>query len=112
MAEHASPFVWSVSGQMLAPIIWVGTTTTSGGTWSLDYTAAGFISAPYVTATAVLSAANVYDRAFASLSGPPTTTGVSGYAVRGANMLILGSSVRTVPDGTVIHVIAIGDTFA
>lgn len=112
MAEHPSPFVWNTSGQMLGPIIWVGTTTTSGGAWSMDYTAAGFISAPYVMVTAQLSSANVYDRAFASIGSAPTATGCSGYAVRGANLLVLGPTVRTVPDGTVVHVIAIGETVA
>jgi len=111
MAEHPSPFVWNSTGQMLAPIIWVGTTTTSSGAWSIDYTAAGFVSAPYVECSAVLSSGNVFDRAFASLSTDPTTTGVSGVAVRGANLLVLGPTVRTVPDVTKIQVIAIGDTF-
>lgn len=112
MAEHPSPFVWSVAGQMLAPVIWVGTATCTSGAWSIDYTAAGFVSAPYVSATPILGSSNVYDRAFASLSGTPSVTGASGYAVRGANLLVLGPTVRTVPDGTVIHVIAIGETLA
>jgi len=109
--EHPAAFVWQGSSQLLAPLIWIGTATTSGGTWSVDYTAAGFVSAPVVTATAQLSSANVYDRAEASLSSAPTTTAASGYGVRWANLAILGSTARTVPDGTVIHVTAIGETF-
>lgn len=111
MAEHPSPFVWNTAGQLLGPIVWVGTAITTGGAWTIDYTAAGFVSTPNVVATPVLNTANVYDRAFVSLSATPGTTSASGYAVRGANMLILGSSVRTVPDGTVIQVIAIGETY-
>jgi len=110
--EHPAAFVWSGNAQLMAPMIWVGTATTTGGTWSVDYTSAGFVSAPVVQATAVLSAANVYDRAWATLSTAPTTTAVSGYGLRAANLLALGSTARTVPDGTVVHVVAIGETFS
>ncbi len=112
MSAHINPYVYGPAGLMNGPNIWVGTTTTSGGAWTVDYSAAEFISAPMVVATPVLNSTNVYDRAFASLSGTPSTTGASGYAVRGANLLVLGATVRTVPDGTVIHVIAIGETSA
>jgi predicted DNA-binding transcriptional regulator AlpA len=112
MAEHLSPFVWNTAGQMLAPIIWVGTTTTTGGVWSIDYTSAGFISAPYVVATTQLSSANVYDRSAASLSTAPSTTTAAGYGVRWANLLVLGATARNVPDGTAVQVIAIGETFS
>lgn len=110
-SEHPAAFVWSGNAQLRSPLIWIGTTTTNGGAWSVDFTQAGFVSAPVVTATAQLSSANVYDRAVADLSTAPTTTGAAGYAIRGSNMLVLGSSVRTVPDGTVIQVTAIGETF-
>lgn len=111
-SEHPAAFVWQGSAQLLAPIIWIGTATTSGGTWSVDYSAAGFVSTPVVQATAVLSSANVYDRAWATLSTAPTSTGCAGYGLRGANLLALGSTTRTVPDGTVIHIVAIGETFS
>ena len=110
-AEHPAAFVWSGNAQLRAPIIWIGTTTTSGGAWSVDYSQAGFISAPQVTATAQLSDADVYDRAAASLSTAPTTTGAAGYGIRWINLALLGSTARTVPDGTVIQVMAIGETF-
>ena len=111
-AEHPAAFVWQGSAQLMAPIIWIGTATTSGGTWSVDYSAAGFVSAPVVQATAVLSSANVYDRAWATLSTAPTNTGCAGYGLRGANLLALGATTRTVPDGTTIQVVAIGETFS
>lgn len=112
-AEHPSPFVRREGDaeNLLAPMIYTATTTTTGGAWSLDYTEIGFVSAPTVIATAQLSAANVYDRAWADLSTAPTTTSCAGYGLRGANLAILGATTRTVPDGTVIHVIAIGETF-
>lgn len=110
--EHPAPYVWQGANQLLSPLIWIGTTTVTGGAWSIDYSAAGFTAAPIVEAIAILSSANVYDRAFTSLSGTPTTTSASGYAVRGANLLVLGPTVRTVPDGTVIHIIAIGETYS
>lgn len=110
MSDHIA--VWGVnsSGIMNGPVVWSGTTTTSGGAWSVDYTAAGFIIAPVVQATLVLNASNVYDRGFASLSGAPSTTAASGYGVRGANLALLGPTTRTVPDGTVVMVIAVGET--
>jgi len=111
MSDHIAVWGYDLNGIMDGPMIWVGKATVSGGTWSVDYTAAGFTEAPIVHATCLLNSANVYDRGFASLSGAPTTTSASGYAVRGANLLVLGPTVRTVPDGTVIHVIAIGETF-
>lgn len=111
-AEHPAAFVWQGSAQLLSPMIWLGTATCSGGSWTIDYTSAGFTSSPTVLPTAILNSSNVYDRAFASLSGTPTTTSASGYAVRGANLLVLGPTVRTVPDGTVIQVVAIGETYS
>jgi len=96
------------SGCLDAAMIWIGSTTTTGGAWSIDYSAAGFGNAPKVLPIPELSAANVYDRAFCSLSAAPTSTGAAGYAVRGANLLVLGPTVRTIPDGTTIHIIAIG----
>ncbi|MNY25600.1 hypothetical protein D3C86_1593940 [compost metagenome] len=111
--EHPSPFVRKEgdSENLLAPMIYIGTTTTSGGTWTIDYTEVGFVSAPVVVATLLLNDSDVYDRSAASLSGAPTTTSASGYGVRWANLTLLGSTARTVPDGTVVHVIAIGETF-
>lgn len=109
--EHPAPFVWQGANQLSAPIIWIGTTTTTAGVWSVDYAAAGFVSTPIVEAIPVLNSADSFDRAFASLSNPPSLTGAGGYAIRGANLLVLGPTVRTVPDGTVIHVMAIGETY-
>lgn len=111
MAEHISVWGTDSNGIMEGPMIWVGKTTTSGGAWSVDYSAAGFLETPVVTATVQLTASNIYDRGFASLSSAPTTSGAAGYAVRGANLLVLGPTTRTVPDGTVVHIIAIGETF-
>lgn len=111
MAEHITVWGCDLNGTMEGPLLWVGTTTTTGGAWSVDYTAAGFLEAPYVSATLLLAGSNVYDRGFASLSAAPTLTGASGYGVRGANLALLGATTRTVPDGTVVHVIAIGETF-
>lgn len=110
MSDHVAVWAYNSNGIMDGPVIWIGTTTTSGGTWSVDYTAAGFIEAPVVQATILLNSSNVYDRAAASLSGAPSTTAASGYGTRWANLALLGSTARTVPDGTVVHVTAIGET--
>lgn len=92
----------------LLPVkIWVGSTTTTSGEWTIDYTAAGFTSPPAVIPTAQLSDTDVYDRGWASLSSSPTSTSASGYGLRGANLALLGPTVRTVPDDTVISVVAI-----
>lgn len=111
MAEHISVWGTDTNGIMEGPMIWVGTTTTSSGAWSVNYSAAGFTEAPVIQATLILNSSNVYDRGWASLSANPTTTGASGYGVRGQNLLVLGPTTRTVPDGTVVHVVAIGETF-
>ena len=110
IGEHPAAYVWKGDAQMLSPIIWVGTATTTGGIWSVDYSAAGFASPPIVTPTAQLSTANTYDRADASLSTAPTNTTAAGYATRGSNLLVLGPTTRNVPDGTLIHVMVIGET--
>lgn len=111
MADHITVWGFDTNGIMDGPIIWVGTTTTSGGAWAVDYTAVGFTELPVVMATLLLADTDVYDRGFASLSSAPTLTGATGYGVRGANLALLGATTRTVPDGTVVHVIAIGETF-
>ena len=110
-AEHPAAYVWRNGAQLRSPIIWIVTTTTTSGNWSVDFTEAGFINAPVVTATLQLLDTDVYDRGFASTSSAPTATSAVGYAVRGANLAILGSTQRTVPDGTMVHVMAIGETF-
>lgn len=109
MSDHIAVWGYDSNGIMDAPVVWVGKTTTSGGAWSVDYSAVGFTEVPVVQATLLLTSANVYDRGWASLSAAPTLTGASGYGVRGTNLLALGPTVRTVPDGTVVHVIAIGE---
>lgn len=109
--EHPAAFVWQGNAQLRAPLIWIGTAVTSGGAWTVDYTQAGFVSAPVVTATLQLQDADVYDRGAASLSTAPTTTTASGYGVRWANLALLGSTARTVPDGTIVSVVAIGETY-
>jgi len=96
------------SGWIDAPKVWIGSTTTTSGAWSIDYTSAGFDNVPKILPIPELSAANVYDRAFCSLSTAPTSTAAAGYAMRGANLLVLGPTIRTIPDGTTIHIIAIG----
>lgn len=112
MAEHIAVWGRDTNGMMDGPTIWIGTTTTSGGTWSVDYSAAGFIEAPIVHPTLILNSANVYDRGFASLSGTPSTTSASGYGIRGANLALLGPTTRIVPDGTVVQIMAVGETSA
>ena len=109
MSDHIAVWGYDSNGIMDRPLIWKGTATTSGGAWTVDYSVAGFTEAPAVHATLILSSGNVYDRGWASLSGTPTTTGASGYGVRGTNLLVLGPTVRTVPDGTVVMITAIGE---
>lgn len=108
MTKRPFTMICNDAGCFDEAMIWVGSTTTTGGAWTVNYSAAGFDSAPKVLPIPELSAANVYDRAFASLSTAPTSTEAAGYALRGANLALLGPTVRTVPDGTTIHIIAIG----
>lgn len=111
MTDHIGVWGYDVNGLMDGPMIFIGTTTTSSGVWSIDYSGVGFTEAPMVTATLILADTDVYDRGFASMNATPTTTGASGYGLRGQNIVVGGSSLRTVPDGTVVHIIAIGETF-
>lgn len=111
MSDHIAVWGHDANALMSGPVLWTGKTTTTGGAWSVDYTGAEFIEAPVVVATLLLNDADVYDRGFASLSAAPTTTTAVGYGVRGANLALLGATTRTVPDGTVVHVMALGETF-
>lgn len=105
---HSAINLFTSGGLANISKVWVGTTTTTGGEWSVDYTAAGFADVHIVLPTAQLEETNVFDRGFASLSSEPTLTSASGYGLRGANLLALGSTLRAVPDGTTIHVVALG----
>lgn len=111
MSDHIATWSHDANGLMAGPLLWTGTTTTTGGAWSVDFTGAEFLQPPVVVATLLLNDADVYDRGFASLSAAPTTTTAQGYGVRGANLLAVGATLRTVPDGTVVHVLALGETF-
>lgn len=108
MNARPFPLVYNGTSPEDSPKIWYGKTTTTAGAWSVDYTNAGFTSPPTVFSNAQLADTDVFDRAFASLSTSPTTTTASGYGLRGANLLSLGETLRTAPDGTVIHIMAIG----
>lgn len=111
MTDHIGAWGYDINGLMDGPMIFIGTTTTTGGAWSIDYSSVGYTEAPMVSATLILNDSDVYDRGFASLSGTPTTSGASGYGLRGANLAVAGATLRTVPDGTVVHIIAVGETF-
>lgn len=102
------PRVYNSGGLVTSPKIWIGSTTTTGGDWSINFVSAGFTGVPNVTATAQLSTATVQDRAWATLSTTPTTTTAAGYGLRGINLSGNGATVRTVPDGTVVYITAIG----
>lgn len=102
------PRVYNSGGLVTSPKIWVGSTTTTGGAWSINFASAGFTGVPNVTATAELSTATVQDRAWATLSTTPTATTAAGYGLRGINLSGNGATVRTVPDGTVVYITAIG----
>ncbi len=111
MTDHIAAWCHDANGLMSGPVIWTGKTTTTGGAWTVNYAGAEFLEAPVVVATLLLNDVDVYDRGAASLSGTPSTTSASGYGVRWANLALLGSTARTVPDGTVVHVMAVGETF-
>lgn len=111
MTDHIAVWAHDSNALMSGPVLWTGTTTTTGGAWTVNYSGAEFLEAPVVVATLLLNDADVYDRGFASLSSAPTTTSASGYGLRGANLAVAGPTLRTVPDGTVVHVMAVGETF-
>lgn len=108
VGSNAFPLVYNGAGAVNVPKIWFGTATVTSGVWTVNYSGAGFTTVPAITATAISTQAVAEDRCWAALTGTPTTTGCSGYGLRGALVTGSGSSVRTAPDGTVINVIAIG----
>lgn len=106
---HSAPNFYSAQGWKNHSKVWMGSTTTTGGVWTIDYTSAGFSRPPNVLPTLQLEDVDVFDRGFASLSAAPTAINAAGYGVRGADLALLGPTVRTVPDGTIVHIIAFGD---
>lgn len=102
-----APTAYGASGALTGARFWLGSATADGsGNWTVDLSTASFTSVLGACATAHLAAANVYDRAFASISAL-STSACSGYAVRGANLAILGSTVRTAP-GALVYVVVCG----
>lgn len=109
-AGPAGALVYNASGLVANAKIWSGTVTTNAsGAWSVDYSAAGFSSAPVVQATVVGAGANAAQTRNASLSATPTTTGAAGIATTPATISLLGVlTVTLAPAGAVVHVTAVG----
>jgi hypothetical protein len=102
------PLLYNSSGAVASPKIWYGTATSDvNGEFTANISTAGFTLAPVVTVTAQLSAAIIIDRVWATLSGSPTTTSVTGYTLRGNPITGSGDSVRLAPNTTVM-IMAVG----
>lgn len=102
--------VFRTGGAQENPKIWIGTVTTSGGNWTVNYSSAGFTEYPVVVATARASGQANGDANYASVRDSTiTNTSCSG---RASNAVTVGILLATVnqpsPDGTLIQVVAIG----
>lgn len=91
------------------PKVWIGTVTTNAsGVWTVDYTAAGFTSAPQVfpNATAAgLTAASMVNVKTAT----KTNTGATGNAVVPAVSVLGLITVTLAGAGVSVDVVAVGD---
>lgn len=81
-------------------------TTVANGQWSINYT--GFNSILSVVPVAIMDTANTYNRVWATLKSYPSNGLIEGYALRGANLSLLGATVRDAPDGTEVTITVIG----
>jgi hypothetical protein len=108
VSSTAFPLVYTSGGAVASPKVWYGTVTSdASGLFTVDLSSAGFTAPPIVYATAQLSTATVQDRAWATLSGAPTSTTATGYTLRGISLSGNGATVRTSPT-TVVMIMAIG----
>lgn len=110
MATVAKAVTINTSGQLTDGLkVWMGTTTTTTGDWSVNYAAAGFTSVLTVQATAEAQGTAAGDGNFASVRrNTITTTGCSGVC---NDSLVAGLVVATCAEsanGTVVDVLVIG----
>jgi hypothetical protein len=101
--------VYNSAGLITGAKIWIGTATTnSSGAWSVNYSSAGFTSAPSVQAQAISTSTSTAN-AVSTTQTAPTSTSVSGAAFVPNAISLLGLlPLQTVGAGTVIQVMAIG----
>ncbi len=99
----------SALGEVPGARIWTGSTTTdANGDWMISFTGVTFLAAPVVLAAPVYNTTTVTDMIVAAAVRSVSTTQAIGTAVRGANMLALGPSVRRASAGVDVAVVAIG----
>lgn len=110
--HKVGPSVYNTAARLSRPVIWMGQATAAAttGIWTLNYAAAGFVTAPLVFPAVNNSGTTNITQAFASVTGAPTTTTVSGRVIVGRNATT-GQPTMTFPTvGTyVVQVLAIGD---
>ena len=88
---------------------WFGTGTTDAlGAWAVDYTEAGFTAAPFVKVNTILNTATDYDNVWDGGTRTCTSTAAAGICLRGANLLVLGPTVRQAPAGLTFMALAVG----
>lgn len=109
VSSTAFPLIYSSGGAVASPKIWVGTATSDvNGLLTINYSSAAFTAVPVIQLTAALTSANLEDRAWATLATGATTTGATGYTLRGTTLVGNGSTIRFAPN-TVVHITAIGN---
>lgn len=104
--------VFNSGTRLSRPVVWMAQTTVAvtTGIWTLNYAAAGFVSAPRVFPSVHNSGTTNITQALASVTGVPTTTSVSGRVVVGRTAAVGQPTTVFPPVGTyVVQVLCIGE---
>jgi hypothetical protein len=102
--------VYNSSGLITGPKMWVGSATTaSNGSWSVNYSSAGFSNVFSVNPQPI-STANTTSAAVGSSITSPSTTSVSGQCYLANPISLLGVlPLQTAGAGIVVQVVVIGN---
>lgn len=107
-ATGSLPF-YNSSGILSGAKCWLGsTTTTTGGAWSVSFSAASFANPPTVVPQAV-SVSGLIAGQYLAFNTVPTASGVSGSIALGTTLSILGATLIAGPSGVTVQVIACGN---
>lgn len=108
-AGPAGALVYDSSGLVSAAKIWSGSATTgSNGQFTVNYSSAGFSSAPFLQATAIGPGSAVGDSRNASWTAAPSTTSATGIVTAPQSALLGLIPLALVGAGVVVHVTAVG----
>jgi Gill-associated viral 3C-like peptidase len=111
--QRIGPNVFNNGVRVANPTIWQGQATVAitTGIWTFNYAAAGFVTAPRITAIVQNAGATTSTQPFATLTAAPTVTSCTGRVALARNATVGSSTMAFPPVGTyIVSVTAIGDT--